>query len=243
MIRLAFELTANEDLYRAAASRMRGIIVVDRKDGHDAIVSDRNGIKEDGGPVLDVSDTPAASDHHIPAFPRRFDPATAAVRASLDAGELGALGLVRLHLWQASSMSEKQQLDAIDLVRWLFDDVPDSVYHGGRPGHSELIHMGFPNGGMALIDFAQSLPVGSDYHSLCLVGSNGTAYADDHYNRNLIFANQGVNAELQETHYKFIQPMLEDFVESVRRGESGAAARRDLRSARDIRNRATLSSA
>ena len=50
-----------------------------------------------------------------------------------------------------------------------------------------LVHLGFKCGGMALIDFTNSLPDGDNYESLCLIGSKGVAYADDHRNRNLFF--------------------------------------------------------
>ena len=37
------------------------------------------------------------------------------------------------------------------------------------------LHLGFANGGMALIDHAQTLPPGEGYYSLSLIGSKGAA--------------------------------------------------------------------
>ena len=40
---------------------------------------------------------------------------------------------------------------------------------------------------MAMIDISTRLPEGDDYYSLSLVGANGSAYADDHYNMQLLY--------------------------------------------------------
>jgi predicted dehydrogenase len=49
------------------------------------------------------------------------------------------------------------------------------------------LHLGFAGGGMAVIDYAETLPPGDGYFSLSLIGSTGAAYADDHHNMQLLY--------------------------------------------------------
>src|SRR5205085_8908378 len=77
--------------------------------------------------------------------------------------------------------------DEIDLACWLFGQPPSEVYAAGRPPDYAQLHLGFPGGGMALIDYARTLPPGDAYFSLSLIGSAGAAYADDHHNMQLLF--------------------------------------------------------
>lgn len=69
-------------------------------------------------------------------------------------------------------------------------DSPDSpVRDAGdqTSGHSMQVHLGFAGGGMALIDYAGTLPPGDGYQSLSVIGSAGAAYADDHQNMQLVY--------------------------------------------------------
>jgi predicted dehydrogenase len=84
----------------------------------------------------------------------------------------------------------------VDVALWLMGTVPDVVYavegtmeHTAvaGSGHSTLVHLGFPGGGMALIDDSDQLPPGDGYRSLSLIGSSGAAYADDHQNVQLVY--------------------------------------------------------
>ena len=47
-----------------------------------------------------------------------------------------------------------------------------------RPGYVH-VHLGFPEGGMALMDDAQTLSGGDGCFSLSMIGSTGAAYAND----------------------------------------------------------------
>ena len=124
---------------------------------------------------------------------QRFVPSRRAVKAALDSGKLGEPGLLRIHCWtalaeehDAKAITTRQAVDGIDLAHWIFAALPNRVYAVGRPGYAQ-VHLGFPNGGMALIDYAMNLPDGDGYSSLSVIGSTGAAYADDHHNRNLLF--------------------------------------------------------
>ncbi|MEC8690236.1 MAG: hypothetical protein VX016_01635, partial [Verrucomicrobiota bacterium] len=79
-----------------------------------------------------------------------------------------------------------------------------------------LVHLGFKCGGMALIDFTNSLPDGDNYESLCLIGAKGAAYADDHRNRNLFFNGGAPEAKCPDTKLGFMKPMLIDFVNKIK---------------------------
>src|SRR5262249_4954427 len=68
-------------------------------------------------------------------------------------GRLGEPGLVRLHRWASTGAL----LRDLDLTLWLAGKLPEVVYAAGKegelaPGDSVLVHLGFPGGGMALLD-------------------------------------------------------------------------------------------
>jgi predicted dehydrogenase len=132
--------------------------------------------------------------------PDRFLPSRQLIRQQIDAGRLGEPGLVRIHRWV-----QRGSLDAgpaeepaapmardLDTASWLMGAPPEVVFalQGGgdhRGGRSTLVHLGFPGGGMALIDYSDHLPPGDGYTSLSLIGSSGAAYADDHQNAQLVY--------------------------------------------------------
>jgi predicted dehydrogenase len=140
----------------------------------------------------------------------RFLPAFQTVKLVLDAGKLGEPGLLRIHRWDFRSafgsledfvpdLCERslaaRLVPDIDLAIWFFGTVPDHVYAVGsgpsdvraRGGDYVQVHLGFPHGGMALLDFTDALPDGESYYSLSLIGSAGAAYADDHHNMQLLY--------------------------------------------------------
>ena len=85
-----------------------------------------------------------------------------------------------------------------------------------------------------MLDFTDSLPSGEGYHSLCLIGSRGAAYADDHRNRNLLFAGGAPKASPPDSRRAFIQPMLEDFFASVSEGSDSSSASQNYARALEI---------
>lgn len=97
-----------------------------------------------------------------------------------------------------------------------------------------IIHLGFPGGAMAMLDFTGALPEGDGYRSLCLIGSRGAAYADDHRDRNLLFDGGAPAASAPESDSAFVVPMLEDFVTAVREGRSAIAAQQEYRNAAEL---------
>jgi myo-inositol 2-dehydrogenase/D-chiro-inositol 1-dehydrogenase len=131
----------------------------------------------------------------------RFLPSLRVVKESLDAGRLGEPGLLRVHRWEPRDLRGESSGEGgrllhrltreIDLACWLFGQHPTEVYAAAPPYPPEpdyaQLHLGFPRGGMALIDCARTLPPGDSYFSLSLIGSTGAAYADDHNNTQLLF--------------------------------------------------------
>ena len=123
----------------------------------------------------------------------RFLPSQQVIKQRLDEGKLGAIGLLRAHRWlpgAGDGAPESAIITAVpylDLANWLFGTLPTHVYARGRGSAYVQAHLGFPDGGMAVIDVAVELPAGDGYQSVTVIGSTGAAYADDHHNRNLLF--------------------------------------------------------
>ena len=228
MTRLRFHLQEDEELYRSAASRIDEALVVE--EDADVLITDNPGLIPEGVPTLLLGGT---DNNAFPAFPWRFTPQAQSIRSSLDDGQLGTPGLLRLHHWHPGAITMDTQIAAIDLALWLFDATPDAKHHAESAGN-RLFHLGFPGGGMAMIDFCVTPEKGENYHSLSLIGSRGAAYADDHRDRNLIFTGGAANAELPGCKNAFIQPMLEDFLASVIAGKAPEKAHNDYLAARKI---------
>ncbi len=228
MTRLCFQLKEGEPDYRAAASRIDDVRVVE--EAADAIITDDASMIPDGIPALLLS---GICKNAFPAFPWRFSPQAQSIRASLDDGQLGNPGLLRLHHWHPGAITMDEQIAAVDLALWLFDATPDATHCAASSG-SRLIHLGFPSGGMAMIDFSNTLPEGDAYHSLSLIGSQGAAYADDHRDRNLVFSGGSAKAELPGSRNNYIQPMVENFLVKVCAGQAPENANNDYLAARQI---------
>jgi predicted dehydrogenase len=160
------------------------------------------------------------------ATPRRFLPAVQAVKKSLESGQLGAAGLLRIHRWLPRTAHGAFGMLAaeIDLAVWLFGHPPDSVYAVSRDeaGGYVQVHLGFPDGAMALIDVAATLPAGDDYYSLSLIGAAGAAYADDHHNMHLLYRGGRPAAMRSEQTTVHRTAVLREFVAAIQIGREAA---------------------
>ncbi len=172
----------------------------------------------------------------------RFTPSLRTVKESLAAGQLGDPGLVRIHSWKATDDEKNRgHIDdsepaagaglllprvhrEVDLACWLFGTRPEAVYaiesNTSRPRSVGLpylqLHLGFPDGGMALIDSTQTLPGGDGYFSLSLIGSTGAAYSDGHHNMQLLYAG-GRPAALEVPEGGLDRlAQLQEFIDSIR---------------------------
>ena len=122
----------------------------------------------------------------------RFSPEIQQICNSLEIGQLGEPGVVRIHRWLPSGKGDMQTrlTDEIGLAIGMFGVRPNTVYGCSNGDEEDYVHahLGFPDGGMALIDVSLTLPPGDDYYSFSLIGSDGSAYADDHHNVHLMYA-------------------------------------------------------
>ena len=156
------------------------------------------------------------------------------IRQQLDAGKLGDVGLVRVHRWEpcdAASADQVLGLPAslvrdLDVVLWFIGRSPDAVYAveqtASESGHSRgrflQVHLGFPGGAMALLDFANRLPPGEGYQSLSVIGSAGAAYADDHQNMQLVFRGGRPQALLAEESGRRHAALVQETIEGLQAG-------------------------
>ena len=177
----------------------------------------------------------------------RFMPSHQAVKNALAEGKLGEPGLLRMHRWSQPSGPNSADdivlggsVVGIDLALWMFGGSPTEVYAVGRPGYAQ-VHLGFPDGGMALIDEARTLPDGDGYLSLSLIGSTGAAYADDHHNRNLVFRGGDPSAIDTSQGSAALTAQLEEFVSAVEEGREPAASGAENRTALQVAEAAVTS--
>jgi hypothetical protein len=228
MTRIAIQLDENEDAYRAAASRIHDAQVVGVSDSPDVLVSSEDVGSPANIPMLAITPgSPLVSEYAYPALPWRFQPDVQAVRQSLTLGNLGTPGLLRLHSWasQCSPGGRRSRIAAVDLALWFFEAQPNSIHSISHPEGPQVFHLGFPKGGMAILDFTDQMPEGEAYQSFCLIGSDGAAYADDHGNRNLFFSGGPPGASPPDFRFNYIQAMLEEFLENIRSGTNAISAK------------------
>jgi predicted dehydrogenase len=262
MIRLAF--IGEPALGCAIAPRLRGAAVEPSPDGCDAVAL--LGPAKDapivsflaGGKHVLLTAEPWLSSDLLEAWsaatsagarlavvnPDRYLPSRQLVKEQ-SAGPLGAPGLLRLHRWTPAGTAWNLLRD-LDLALWLVGQLPDVVYAVGQqgepaPGDSVQVHLGFPGGGMALLDHA-CLPPGDGYQSLSVIGAAGAAYADDHQNVQLVYRGGRPEAIRTEEGVVALAALVQDFVDALRAGrDMPASAWRDVLRVRDAVGRSLAS--
>ncbi len=170
----------------------------------------------------------AAGVRLMAANPSRHTPRERLIKDSLDDGRLGAPGLLRLHRWAAAcerggDLTAAGLVDEIDLSHWLFGSAANTVYAVGRrlgspdadrPDFVQL-HLGFQDGGMALIDYAATLPPGDGYTSVSMIGSTGGVHGDDARNVNLLYGGGRPAAMHPGYGEGHVLALLQEFVDSI----------------------------
>ena len=146
---------------------------------------------------------------------------------------------MRAHRWQPAGQNLpvadivlNHLIHEIDLACWLFDGLPTEVYATslGTPANDSdyvQLHLGFPGGGMAVADYCCGLPQGDEYFSLCLIGDNGAAYADDHRNMQLLYTGGNPAGLKRATDEAGLVAEFSEFVDAIRQQREPATAARD----------------
>ncbi|MBM4436226.1 MAG: Gfo/Idh/MocA family oxidoreductase, partial [Actinobacteria bacterium] len=161
------------------------------------------------------------------------------LKASLEAGELGWPGALRLHRWTPRGAERwgTPALDPartggtaigalsedLDLANWFFGGPPNAVFALGRKHASAQLavydfvqaHLGFDGGGMALLDYAMTLPRGDGYFACAVIGADGAAYADDQANVQLVYRGGHPAALNPAPHDAQVVAALQAFVTAI----------------------------
>ena len=166
------------------------------------------------------------------ANPARYTPRERLIKDSLEDGRLGEPGLLRLHRWAAAGECGAEGLtigdlvNEIDLGHWLFGSPAASVYAVGRrlgrpdTAHPDFVqlHLGFEGGGMALIDYAVTLPPGDGYTTVSMIGATGGVHGDDARNVNLVYGGGQPSAMSPGYGDGHVLALLQEFVDSIEEG-------------------------
>lgn len=222
----------NESVREAVAARLRGAVVEAHPSPDcDAVMFatvPELAVLDGGMPSLLVAE-PCPLREAIESFttantvvvnPDRYLPSRQLIRKQL-AGPLGEVGLLRLHRWEPPSANESNLLRDIDTTLWLVGKQPDRVFaleQRSTSGRCVQVHLGFPGGGMALLDFDNRLPRGDGYQSLSVIAASGAAYADDHQNTQLVFRRGHPEAVRTEERSGQLAAIAQEFVDAVRAG-------------------------
>ena len=222
MTRIQLQLEPErEALYTEASTRLHEVEIVPT-DG-DALITSTLG----SSPLPTLLDQPGrfdpaslravAAPRIMPAHQWRFSPSVLPVEESRRNGQLGEPGLLRIHHWLVTpSEAPATAFPQVDLAHWFFGCQPEHI-HTLRREHYLHYHLGFKDGGMALIDIATHRPGKENYYSMHLIGSQGAAYADDHRNVHLQFGPGGTRAHLHPPNELLaVQAMLTEFTAGLR---------------------------
>ena len=188
--------------------------------------------------ILSIDDLDAAVDRGLAVGvqvvvvnPDRMLPSRQLIYGELRGTKLGVPGLIRIHRWEAvgaNRVRDPAKLPAplvrdLDLVLWLTQQSPNLVYAVERRNVQSSdnnsgtiqVHLGFADGGMALVEYADCLPTGDGYQSLSAICSNGAMYADDHPNRQLAFRGGLATAESPDEGLLPLVMLLQQFVDGL----------------------------
>lgn len=157
--------------------------------------------------------------------PDRYLPSRLLVRKQLS-GALGEPGLIRAHRWEPGVSLEvaglpEPLLRDIDVTLWLAGRRPNRVFaleQKADAGRYVQVHLGFPHGGMALLDFDGRLPTGDPYHSLSVIAASGAAYADDQQNAQLLYRGGTAQATRTDERAGQLAAIAQEFVDALVEG-------------------------
>ena len=186
----------------------------------------------------------------------RFMPANVQVQRALTAGELGRPGMLRSHRWlrrfpgppggwkhdpaRSGGLCVHEGVHEIDQALWLIGERPTHVHAQARPELLQ-IHLGFASGAMAICGVATGLPLGSGYYSLTLIGSLGSAYADDHHNVQLVYRGGRPQAYVSDQRASAVRAQLDEFANAIAGGREPSVSGADAVAALQVAEAAAAS--
>lgn len=155
----------------------------------------------------------------VAANPERYLPSRRLVRRQIP-DPLGDPGLIRLHRWETGVGAPPDPLlRDLDVTVWLAGRRPDRVYAVTQDSGRYLqVHLGFPGGGMALLDYDSRLPPGDGYQSLSVIAANGAAYSDGHQNVQLAFRGGHPQAIRTDERAGQLAAAAQEFADAARAG-------------------------
>lgn len=175
-------------------------------------------------------------------------PSNRTIKERVSDRKLGVPGMLRGHRWRSGGdngigiLVERIYGD-IDLAAWIFEALPSEIFALRREEGTDgtqldylQIHLGFPGGGMALLDFSAALPEGEEYHSHFLIGSTGAAYADDHHNSHLLYRGGNPAALISREGHLRVTEELQGFVTAIRENAAPPVSGEDARRVHQIAN-------
>lgn len=175
--------------------------------------------------------------------PDRYLPSRQQIRRQVG-NTLGEPGLIRSHRWLPSTnegeFSEWLVRD-LDSILWLAGRYPDRVFaleskQDGSPGRYLQVHLGFPGGGMALLDLTNRLPAGDGYASLSVIASSGAAYADDHHNMQLLYRGDRPQALQTDERARQHAAMIQETIDAILLNRDCSATLAEWRNAWAVAN-------
>lgn len=154
-------------------------------------------------------------------------PSRRLIHDELRGSKLGSPGLIRLHRWESKNASrslDSAKLPAplirdLDLILWLMNAFPNHLYAVERGADNEettiQVHLGFPDGSMSLLDYADTLPAGDGHQSLSTICAHGAMYADDHANRQLRYQGGTASAVPTDEGLFPLTTLIQQFVDEL----------------------------
>ena len=142
---------------------------------------------------------------------------------------------MRIHDWLAPGDCDLdgRLAQQLDLACWLAGTAPSIVAAHARGDDYVQAHLGYPGGGMAVIDCATCLPAGSPgYRSLSVIGSAGAAYADDHRNLHLAMLEGGPRAIFSDEGDAALIAAFTEFLEMLATGRAPSCSAAEWRRAK-----------
>jgi predicted dehydrogenase len=145
---------------------------------------------------------------------------------------------VRIHHWLSAPTAPAPLglpaplLRDLDMVQWLIAQPPDRVFALERPaaaGRTVQVHLGFPGGGMALVDYTSGLPDGNGYRSLSVIGAAGAAHADDHQNMQIVYRGGAPQAVRTAEGVRHFTALVQEFLDALHAGRDLSASTADWR--------------